>query len=81
MRKPKSFSQPMIQVCWTWIFSAEIKFGFTELKKEDRSTDLFPRGDQNVRKDKKFGKGYIAGQYGAIPMLNLNFADIVSGLE
>lgn len=55
---------------------------FTELKKEDRSTDLFSLAEiKNVRKDKKFGKGYIAGQYGAIPMLNLNFADIVSGLE
>lgn len=55
---------------------------FTELKKEDRSTELFSLAEiKNVRKDKKFGKGYIAGQYGAIPMLNLNFADIVSSLE
>ena len=27
-----------------------------------------------------FGKGYISGKYGAIPMLNLDFAKIVSEL-
>lgn len=33
---------------------------------------------KNVRKDDNFGEGYITGKYGAIPMLNVNFADIVS---
>ena len=33
---------------------------------------------KNVRKEDNFGKGYIAGKYGAIPMLNVNFASIVS---
>jgi len=52
---------------------------FTELRKEERSTDLFSLAEiKNVRKEENFGKGYIAGKYGAIPMLNLNFADIVS---
>jgi hypothetical protein len=33
---------------------------------------------KNVRKDEKYEKGYIAGRYGAIPMLNVDFANIVS---
>lgn len=52
---------------------------FTELRKEDRSTDLYSLAEiKSVRKEENFGKGYIAGKYGAIPMLNLNFANIVS---
>ena len=53
---------------------------FTELK-EDRSTDLYSLAEiQNVRKDENIGKGYINGKYGAIPMLNLNFANIMSNM-
>ena len=52
---------------------------FTEIKLADRSTDLFSLTEiKNVRKDENFGKGYIAGKYGAIPMLNLNFANVIS---
>lgn len=52
---------------------------FTELTKEERSTDLYSLAEiKNVRKEENFGKGYIAGKYGAIPMLNLDFANIVS---
>lgn len=52
---------------------------FAEMKKEERSTDLYSLAEiKNVRKEENFGRGYIAGKYGAIPMLNLNFADIVS---
>ena len=52
---------------------------FTEIKSADRSTDLFSLTEiKNVRKDENFGKGYIAGKYGAIPMLNLNFANEIS---
>ena len=51
----------------------------TENKSADRSTDLFSLTEiRNVRKDENFGKGYIAGKYGAIPMLNLNFANVIS---
>ena len=51
---------------------------FTELT-EDRSTDLYSLAEiKNVRKDENFGKGYINGKYGAIPMLNLNFANVLS---
>ncbi len=54
---------------------------FTEMKGSDRSTDLFSLAEiKNVRKEDNFGKGYIAGKYGAIPMLNLNFANIVSNM-
>ncbi|MCR5535779.1 MAG: ATP-binding protein [Succinivibrio sp.] len=52
---------------------------FTELTKEDRATDLYSLAEiKSVRKEENFAKGYIAGRYGAIPMLNLNFADIVA---
>lgn len=52
---------------------------FTELRKKDRSTDLYSLAEiKNVRKDENFGRGYITGKYGAIPMLNLDFANIVS---
>ena len=51
---------------------------FTELK-GDRSTDLYSLAEiKNVRKDENFGKGYIRGKYGAIPMLNLNFEKVLS---
>ena len=52
---------------------------FTEMEKDKRNTDLYSLAEiKNVRKEDNFGKGYIAGKYGAIPMLNTNFADIVS---
>lgn len=54
---------------------------FTELKANDRSTDLYSLSEiKNVRKEDNFGKGYIMGKYGAIPMLNLNFANFISDL-
>ena len=49
--------------------------------KKDRSTDLFSLAEiKNVRREEKFGNGYITGKYGAIPMLNLDFAKIVDGI-
>ena len=52
---------------------------FAEMRKDDRSTDLYSLAEiRSVRKEDNFGRGYISGKYGAIPMLNLNFADIVS---
>lgn len=54
---------------------------FTEIKGSDRSTDLFSLAEiKNVRKEENFGKGYITGKYGAIPMLNLDFAKVVSNM-
>lgn len=44
---------------------------FTELKPENRSTDLYSLAElKNVRKDENIKKGYISGKYGAIPILN-----------
>lgn len=52
---------------------------FTELKEKDRSTEMYSMSEiKRVRKDEKYGKGYIAGRYGAIPMLNIDFARIIS---
>lgn len=52
---------------------------FTEMRDQDRATDLYSLAEiKNVRKDENFARYYISGKYGAIPMLNLNFADIVS---
>ena len=54
---------------------------FTELKTSDRATDLYSLSEiKNVRKEENFGRGYISGKYGAIPMLNLDFAKIVSSM-
>ena len=37
---------------------------FTELKKEDRSTELYSLAEiRNIRKDDNFGKGYISGHW------------------
>lgn len=51
---------------------------FTELTKDSRATDLYSLAEiKNVRKDENIGKGYIAGKYGAIPMLNANLAGAI----
>lgn len=51
---------------------------FTELTADNRSTDLYSLAEiKNVRKDENIGKGYIAGKYGAIPMLNANLAGAI----
>ena len=53
---------------------------FTELKREDRSTQVYSLADiKNVRKDENIAKGYINGKYGAIPMLNKNLICEVAG--
>ena len=52
---------------------------FTELRKMDRATDLYSLAEiKSIRKEENFGKGYISGKYGAIPMLNLDFAKTLS---
>ena len=49
---------------------------FTELKKNDRSTDLYSLSDvRNVRKDENVSRGYVLGRYGAIPILNKTLLD------
>lgn len=49
---------------------------FSELTKDCRATDLYSLAEiKNVRKDENVSRGYIAGKYGAIPMLNENLVD------
>lgn len=69
------FAQMISTTHDTSILSLELfrrdQIWFTELKPEDRSTDLYSLTEiKNVRKDENISKGYIAGKYGAIPMLN-----------
>ena len=55
---------------------------FTELSRDKRATDLYSLVEiKNVRKEENVEKGYIAGKYGAIPMLNLDFAKIISQIS
>ena len=55
---------------------------FTELDPENRGTDLYSLAEiRNVRKEENVSKGYISGKYGAIPMLNERFNDIVQTLK
>ena len=81
----KRFPQLFIATHDTNLLSPELfrrdQIWFTELKGKERATDLFSLAEiKNVRKDENFEKGYISGRYGAIPMLNENFANIVSRL-
>lgn len=51
---------------------------FTELNSLNRSTELYSLAEiKSVRKDENYGKGYISGRYGAIPMLNENLAELL----
>lgn len=55
---------------------------FTELKPENRSTDLYSLAElKNVRKDENIKKGYISGKYGAIPILNNKLKIFLKELE
>lgn len=54
---------------------------FAEMEGSERYTDIYSLAElKNVRKDDNFGKGYISGKYGAIPMLNVDFANIVKNM-
>ena len=54
---------------------------FTELNHDDRSTELYSLSEiRNIRKDENYGKGYISGRYGAIPMLNDNLSEILKDI-
>ncbi len=52
---------------------------FAEMKRDERSTGLYSLAEiRNVKAEENFERGYTAGKYGAIPMLNLNSAKIFS---
>lgn len=53
---------------------------FTEMKERERETDLYSLAEiRGVRKEDNVAKGYVSGRYGAIPMLNVNFAEVLQG--
>lgn len=55
---------------------------FTELTNNTRATDLYSLAEiRNVRKDENIRRGYMAGKYGAIPMLNANLVDVLGKEE
>lgn len=81
--KTEKFAQMIFTTYETGLLNLDVfrrdQIWFTELKAEDRSTDLYSLAEiRNVRKEDNFGRGYISGKYGAIPMLNLDFTNIVS---
>ena len=81
-----SFSQILFTTHETGLLNLDIfrrdQIWFTEMRGIDRSTDLYSLAEiKKVRKQDNFGKGYIAGKYCAIPMLNMNFAKVISELE
>lgn len=83
--KTEKFAQLLFTTHETGLLNLDLfrrdQIWFTEIKVPDRSTDLYSLTEiKNVRKEDNFGKGYISGRYGAIPMLNLNFANVVSGM-
>lgn len=83
--KTEKFAQLIFTTHETGLLNLDLfrrdQIWFAERKSSDRSTDLFSLAEiKNVRKEDNFGKGYIAGKYGAIPMLNLDFANVVSNM-
>lgn len=83
--KTEKFAQLIFTTHETGLLNLDLfrrdQIWFAEMKSSDRSTDLFSLAEiKNVRKEDNFGKGYIAGKYGAIPMLNLDFANVVSNM-
>ena len=81
--KTEKFAQMIFTTHETGLLNLDVfrrdQIWFTELKAEDRSTDLYSLAEiRNVRKEDNLGRGYISGKYGAITMLNLDFANIVS---
>lgn len=83
--KTEKFAQIIFTTHETGLLSLDLfrrdQIWFTEMEGVERYTDLYSLSEiKNVRKDDNFGKGYITGKYGAIPMLNLDFANLVSKL-
>ena len=82
---PEQFAQLIFTTHETGLLNLDLfrrdQIWFTELKSEDRSTDLYSLAEiKNVRKEDNFERGYISGKYGAIPMLNLDFANVISNM-
>ena len=65
--KPREYDEEDAEMLGK-IYSMENEYNKLLLRKEIK----------NVRKDENIRRGYIRGRYGAIPMLNLDFAKIIS---
>lgn len=81
--KSEQFAQLIFTTHDTSILDLELfrrdQIWFTEMSQDSRATELFSLAEiQNVRKGENVSKGYIMGKYGAIPMLNVNLAQIIS---
>ena len=81
--KTKRFAQMIFTTHETGLLNPKLfrrdQIWFAEMRPNDRSTDLYSLAEfKNVEAGENFGGGYIAGRYGAIPMLNLDFARIIS---
>ena len=84
--KSENFAQLIFTTHGTGLLSLDSfrrdQIWFAEMKMTDRSTDLYFLAEiKNIRKEENFGKGYILGKYGAIPMLNVDFANVVEKIQ
>ena len=84
--KSENFAQLIFTTHETGLLSLDSfrrdQIWFAEMKTADRSTDLYSLAEiKNIRKEENFGKGYISGKYGAIPMLNVDFANVVEKIH
>lgn len=82
---PEKFAQLIFTTHDTSLLDLEFfrrdQIWFTQLNSE-RATELYSLVEvRNVRKHENFSKGYIAGKYGAIPMLNQNFVKQIESLR
>lgn len=81
--KSDNFAQLIFTTHDTSILDLELfrrdQVWFTEISQDSRATELYSLAEiKNVRKGENVGKGYIMGKYGAIPMLNVSLAQIIS---
>ena len=82
---PEKFAQLIFTTHDTSLLDLEFfrrdQIWFTQLNSE-RATELYSLVEvRNVRKHETFSKGYIAGKYGAIPMLNQTFVKQIESLR
>lgn len=81
--KSERFAQLIFTTHDTSILDLELfrrdQVWFTEISQDSRATELYSLAEmKNVRKGENVRKGYVMGKYGAIPMLNVKLAQIIS---
>ena len=82
---PDKFAQLIFTTHDTSLLDLELfrrdQIWFTQLTSE-RATELYSLVEiKDVRKHENIAKGYIAGKYGAIPMLNKAFVENINPLR